>query len=222
MEEFAEILFRTLDKLAAATSSTGEDGAELRHKIGIMRTDFINMINAGTFADQLLALFSLAIKSNVSLHGLATVRESLFAEVPEVTVPENQISEALITSAIIFCLSTETRIVVTITFTSRDDVEKMMATYKTAFDTARELAVEDKESGAYETLTFMAGSLTQHLATVARPLPRMVRFLMSKSLPALTLSNRLYYDADRWEELIEENKTIHPAFCQRDLRGLSS
>lgn len=222
MKEFAEILMRLLDKLVAATASTGEEGAELRHKIGIMRTDFIKMINAGTFADQLLALFTLAIASKVSLHGLATVREGLFAEVPEEQTPEQQIGEALITSAIIFCLATETRVIVKITFTSRDDVEKMMTAYKLAFDTARELAVEDKESGAYETLTFMAGSLTQHLATAARPLPRMVKFALPKSFPALTLSNRIYYDANRWEEIINENKIVHPAFCIREIRGLSA
>jgi prophage DNA circulation protein len=217
MDEFEQILMRLLDNLSAATASSGEQGAELRRKIGVMRVDFMKMINAGTFANELLTIFSLAIEANIALHGLVSVRNGLFAE-----APQEQIAKALVTSSIIFCLSTETRIIVAVEFTSRDDVEVMMERMKTAFETARELAVEDKESGAYETLTYMSGSLTNHLATTARPLPRMMKFTVGMPLPALTLSNRIYYDATRWEEIVQENKTIHPAFCQREIRGLSA
>jgi prophage DNA circulation protein len=217
MDEFEQILTRLLDNLSAATASSGEQGAELRRRIGVMRADFMKQVNSGTFANELLTIFTLSQSANVALHGLVTVHDDLFAE-----TPQDQIAKALVTSSIIFCLSTETRIIVAMEFTSRDDVEAMMVRMKDAFEIARELAVEDKESGAYETLTYMSGSLTNHLATTARPLPRMITFTVGKPLPALTLSNRIYYDATRWEEIVEENKTIHPAFCQRTIRGLSA
>lgn len=217
MDEFEQILTRLLDNLSAATASSGERGAELRRKIGIMRVDFMKQVNAGIFANELLTIFSLAAEANTALHGMVSVRNSLFAE-----TPQDQIAKALVTSSIILCLSAETRLIVAIEFTSRDDVEVMMARMKDAFEIARELAVEDKESGAYETLTYMGGSLTNHLANTARPLPRMINFTVSKPLPALALSNRLYFDANRWEEIVAENKIIHPAFCIRELRGLSA
>jgi prophage DNA circulation protein len=49
----------------------------------------------------------------------------------------------------------------------------------------------------------------------------MVDFSMSMSYPAVALSQRIYYDASRWEELIAENRTIHPLFMRRSVRGLS-
>jgi prophage DNA circulation protein len=45
---------------------------------------------------------------------------------------------------------------------------------------------------------------------------------MSVHYPAHALSNRIYGDGSRGEELIAENKTVHPAFMQRDVIALSS
>jgi len=45
---------------------------------------------------------------------------------------------------------------------------------------------------------------------------------LTASLPALTLSQQIYYIADRSDEIIDENKIIHPAFCLREIRGLSA
>ena len=41
-------------------------------------------------------------------------------------------------------------------------------------------------------------------------------------MPALTLANRIYADAGRADELVAENKIIHPAFCPREGRALSA
>jgi hypothetical protein len=49
------------------------------------------------------------------------------------------------------------------------------------------------DSATYQALTFLAGALTNHLATTAQPLPRMVQFHLKKNFPALKLSHRLYY-----------------------------
>jgi prophage DNA circulation protein len=52
-------------------------------------------------------------------------------------------------------------------------------------------------------------------------LPRMVSYQLPASLPALTVANLLYGDGARFDELIAENGTVHPAFMQRDLVALS-
>jgi prophage DNA circulation protein len=44
---------------------------------------------------------------------------------------------------------------------------------------------------------------------------------MAINYPALALSNRIYADGSRSEELIAENQTVHPAFMQRDIIALS-
>jgi hypothetical protein len=216
--EIDAILTRTLDNLSkAASSQTGLEGATLRQKIGIVRANFVALLAAGEFGSALLACFTAAREANVTLHSLAMVRQGLFAETPVGTI-----AKAIVQSAIVFCLAQESRMIAAIEFTSRDDVDVMMTKMRLAFDTAREIAADAIDSDCYQKLTYLAGALTNHLATEARPLPKMVSFKVAKSLPALALSMRLYYKTDRWEELMLENKTVNPVFMQREVRGLSA
>lgn len=216
--EVEGVVNRLLDNLSLAISSkTGREGAAMRRQIGEVRANFAAFIKAGTFAAELLDCFEAAYTANVKLAALTIVRNGLFAE-----TPVGEIGAAIVQMAIGFCLSTESRLIVLLEFNSRVDVELMMATMKAAFDTARERAADSSDSTFYKDLTYLAGALTNHLATVARPMPRMISFQLPATMPALAVSNRVYYTADRWEEIVAENKTIHPAFCQRDIRGLSS
>jgi prophage DNA circulation protein len=41
-------------------------------------------------------------------------------------------------------------------------------------------------------------------------------------MPSVALAHRLYADASRADELRNENKIVHPAFCLRDGRALSA
>jgi len=71
-------------------------------------------------------------------------------------------------------------------------------------------------------LITLGGSLISNLSTVARPLPRMITFDLATTYPALALSQRVYYVANRSDEIVDENKIVHPAFCPKEIRGLSS
>ena len=53
-------------------------------------------------------------------------------------------------------------------------------------------------------------------------LPRMVSYAVGAVMPALTPANCIYADAGRVDELVAENKIIHPAFCPREGRALSA
>jgi hypothetical protein len=215
--EIEAVLFRLLDNLSLTISSrTGRAGADLRRQIGRVHDGYTDLIASGGFGIALLTCFRLAQDANVGLSGLAYVRKQLYKE-----TPSGAITTSMVLSAITFCLSVESRIIVGMEFTSRDDVEKMMATMKVAFDTARDMAADAIDSSVYRTLTQLAGALTNHLATTARPLPRMVKFSLAKNFPALKLSQRLYYNADRAEELVAENSIVHPAFCLREIKGLN-
>lgn len=215
--ELTEVINRLLDNLSATVSSkTGRKGVILRQKIGDLRANFLEDLRTEIFATKLLACFQSASDAGVKLSSLVNVHRKLFEE-----KPIGDISVSIVQIATAFCLAAESRIITKIEFTSRDDVELMIKTMKLAFDNARDLAADAIDSFSYQTLTILAGALTNHLATIARPLPRMITFKMSTSMPALALSNRIYYTANRSEELTLENKIIHPAFCLRELRGLS-
>jgi prophage DNA circulation protein len=166
--------------------------------------------------EKLLACFTTAREAPVKLESLEAVHLAMFDE-----APVGDISIAIVQAAITFCLSAEARLVIAIGFTSRDDVENMIGRMRVAFDEARELAADANDSSNYQALTALAGSVIAHLSDIARPLARMVTFRMKKNIPALTAAQRLYYDPTRWEEIVAENKTFHPAFVQREIRGLS-
>lgn len=217
MDEIEAIIERLLDNLSLSISSqTGHEGMAMRHQIGRVRAAFDSMLYEGEFGTELLDCFTKAYEAKVKLPALFHVHEQLFAE-----DPSGEIATMIVQSAVAFCLATESRLITEMTFTSRDDVEAMIRKMKTAFDTARELAADAQDSSTYQKLTYLAGALTQHLATTARPLPRMIKFAVAVPLPALSLANRLYYDPARWNELVDENKIIHPLFCGQEIVGLA-
>lgn len=215
--ELAEVINRLLDNMSLlVTSQTGREGVQLRHQIGNIRSNYYTMIVGGTFSTELQACFKSAQQANAKLATFFIVHQGLFEE-----VPVGEFSAAVVQMAIIFCLSTESRIIATLKFTSRDDVELMLGKMRDIFDTARVLAADAPDTSAYQKLTLLAGSLIDHLSNVSRPLPRMIKFSLSASLPSLTLSQLLYYTAERSDEIVDENKIVHPAFCTREIRGLS-
>jgi len=216
-DEIDGVVNRMLDALSSsAPSRTGTEGISLRSKIGDMRANYFEYLRVGTFAANLLDCFTTAREANVKLSGLIIVHQTLFDE--ELI---GSISIEIVQVAIVFCLAAESRMIAELVFVSRDDVEIMMNRMKIVFDTARNLAADMLDSSAYQKLTALAGALTNHLANASRPLPRMLTFELAIVLPALALSQRVYYNAERWEELMNENKIVHPAFSPRSIRGLS-
>lgn len=217
-KEITAVVDRLLNNLSNMISSqSGQTGYTLRRQIGDMRAYSFVYLEAGTFGQELLKCFSIAREGNVKLANFVKVRENLFAE-----NPVGPISNSIVQAAIGFCLSAESKLITAIEFSRRDDVELMIKTMRIAFDRARELAADATDSTGYQALTFLAGSLTNHLANTALKLPRLVKFELPISLPVLAASQRVYYSAERWEELVAENRIIHPAFSPKSFRGLST
>lgn len=219
-KEISALVNRLLDNLSLTVESqTGRAGIVVRQKIGDLRASFMDRLADETFAAELLACFTAAREANARLAAFGNVREALFVDAE---ASPGDVCSAIIQTGIGFCLSAEAQLATAVEFNSRDDVDEMIKRMKDAFDTARELAADAYDSFTYQQLTYLAGAVTAHLASVARPLPRMVTFKMAEMMPALSLGNRLYYDTSRWEEIVQENKVVHPAFCPRELRGLAS
>lgn len=216
--EIEGVVTRLLDLMSATVSSkSGRDSAALRNAIGDMRANFMLYLAQGTFADNLLECFTVIVNMGGELPRLAAVHQQLFLE-----EPVGQTTGTVVQLAISLCLAAESQVILSIEFTSRDEVDELLKRTREAFDTARELSADSSDPSFYKTLTSLAGSVTRYLADTARPLSRIVTFVLPDTMPALALSNRIYYDPARWEEIIEENKTVHPAFCQREIRGLAT
>ncbi len=216
-KEIVAVVGRLLDNLSGMISSqSGVTGYTLRREVGDMRAFTFQYLEAGTFGVHLLNCFTIAREGSTKLAAFVKVRENLFTE-----NPTGEICNNIVQAAISFCLSAESRIISGMEFTRRDDVELMIKVMRIAFDQARELAADNIDSTAYQSLTFLAGALTSHLANTALKLPRLVEFEMPISFPILVVSQRVYQSGERWEELINENQIIHPAFSPRSLKGLN-
>lgn len=216
-QELEEVIGRWADNMLFTVSSqTGELGAELRRQIGDVRANLISMVVDETLPDKLLGCYQAANLARVKLPALVNVRNKLWQE-----NAQGNLAKAVVQSLIVMCLSAESRIIITMTFKSRDDIEVMMGKMKVAFDTAKEMAADQMDSISYQKLTYLAGSVARYLSVTAKPLPRMVNIRLTRPMPALTASQLIYRQAGRWEELVDENKVVHPAFCRVHLRGLS-
>jgi prophage DNA circulation protein len=121
-----------------------------------------------------------------------------------------------------FSLVMQARIIATMTFVSREDVDAMMLTMNAVFEPAEEFAADATDDpSVFQSMVALHSAVTRNLIALARPLPRVIQYRFTERMPSLVLANRIYADARRADELRMENKTVHPAFMQSSGRCLS-
>jgi prophage DNA circulation protein len=215
-DEAVAIIDRMLTALMDGMPITGRPGSDLRKLVGALKANSAAAINNGTVGTQLQACFDTALAAGATLPNMDNVRIAMLKETPQYFI-----GAAMACAGVIFSLVEQTRMITAMTFASRSDVEVMLTKMSDIFDEAK-LAMSNMISGTnYEYLVALSAALIQHLAATERMLPRMVSYQLPASLPALNVANLLYGDGARFDELIAENKTVHPAFMQRDLVALS-
>jgi prophage DNA circulation protein len=208
-KEAAELSERTLKLMLAVSPTKGRAGADLRTAIG----DFIAHAETLFYNDEagqpLDEIFELARLVGITQAQLADVRTTTGEEKPAT------VGGALIKNALIhFSLATEGRIIASMAFRSRNDVDKLKNQMNVIFAAMEEIAADDMAQMTYQALINLHAAVTFYLIEMARPLPRMVRYRFNSSQPTLVTAYKLYADAARGDQLRAENKTIHPAFLQ--------
>jgi prophage DNA circulation protein len=106
-------------------------------------------------------------------------------------------------------------------FGSRNEVDILMDAVSVVIENVKLNKADSFAAVDYQGFISTAALLIAHLSYAERQLPRVVQYNMAINYPALALSNRIYADGSRSEELIAENQTVHPAFMQRDIIALS-
>jgi len=216
-EALLGIIDRMLTNLLASITIKNSDSAKLRAQIGALRVDAIVDVSEGVFLDQLGVCFDAAYVLPVALSGLTKLHDDLLKE-----TATGEYTDNIVGCSLVICMATESKLISGLVFKSLDDANATMQTMTQAFSSVGERVVEFDDPSIYLALIKLQASVTAHLASTARPLPRIVTFDLPTGLPALALSNRIYYDPSRWEEIVDENKIVHPAFCPREIRGLAS
>jgi hypothetical protein len=217
IDEIAGIVKRTTANLLSFTAMVGRSGVELRYAVGDLNAHVSTYLTDGSFADRLRNCFRLATDAGISLNWMDKVLDGLVKEKPSTVI-----STSVVQNALIMAMAQDGRIIAATIYQSRDDIDVTMRRMKEWFDILREIFADTMSGPGYEAFITLTAAITRHLTESARPLPRMLRYDLAASLPGLAISQYIYGEGGRAEEISAENKTVHPLFCQRTLRALSA
>lgn len=205
--------------LHALQGITGMDGAQAKYLIGALAANGREELAAGgnQFWVDLGACFEAAQKAGANYLLMDQVRASA-----EALLPTGTAGIAVKNFAVRMSLVELARILAATTFKSRDEIDTYFDQINAAFERAEVIAADNMDNVAYRLLINLHAAVSNDLANRSRPLARMITYSFPSSLPSLALAQRLYADPTRADELIGENKPIHPLFMSPTGKALSS
>jgi prophage DNA circulation protein len=216
-EEAARLVIGVIkDLLNNATIDAGRSGSMVRLAAGDLIADGEMLIENAAIAAPLAALFDLIRLAGATVDEFDLVRRHAVAVVATYNAALS-VQNSVIRFALVQCA----RILAATTMTSRPQVDGYLDKMNAAFDQAETVAGNSLEQAAYRSIIALHAAVTFDLTTRARPLPQMVAYDFARPTPALWIAQRLYADAARCGELVDENKPVHPAFMQMPIRALS-
>jgi hypothetical protein len=215
--EAAEIVNRMMVNLATCIPSRGRPGSDARVAIGYVRANALTLLTNDAIGPPLDAAFDTTYEAGATLVQIEAVRVEVGKEQP-VTLGAVLVTQA----GINLCLATEGRIISGMTFVSRQDVEVIKQSMILPFGDAEEKAADEMDAMMFQALIGLHATITNHLVTTAMPLPRMIGYRFFEPIPSLVMAYRLYNDASRADDVRDENKVVHPAFCPMTGLALSA
>ncbi|WP_233854180.1 DNA circularization protein [Paraburkholderia sp. HD33-4] len=96
---------------------------------------------------------------------------------------------------------------------SYDDAQQLRSTVSQALDTEIVNASAAGDDATYQALQALQTAVVQDLVTRGNTLATMQTVTFGASLPVLVLSQRLYQDVSRYDELVHEINPVNPAFA---------
>jgi hypothetical protein len=202
--------------LGTSSDQQGRSGSDLRRACGDVLANGQSYIVHNTIGPALNGCFIQARLTGATLDEFNNIR----AEIDAVATV-SQVAIMIQQTCVAFCLQQMAQVLVTITFTSREDVDRVRVLLVAAFAAAEETAADEMASAIYRSLISLDAAIMFFLYDTARPLPQILDFQFAAIRPTLIQSYRLYSDASRADELRNENKVVHPAFSPRIGRALS-
>lgn len=199
-------------------------GSKLVNAVGLLQTNAAEEINAipdhastsNQFWIDMATCFDDTLATGVTYAEMDVIRLSILSLTP-LGVP----GIAVRNFASRMALVEQARIIAATTFVSRQDVDSVIRKVQVSFNDAEEIAANNLDNVAYVALTTLHAAVINDLSTRARPLPRLVNYNYQTVHSALWIAQNLYQDPSRFQELIDENKPIHPLFMPTSGRALS-
>jgi len=208
-QEANTIVQKVLDDLAVCIPQSGDQGVTARTAIGDLKAQAYLLLRQDLIGPPLLDCFEQVRAAGASRGQLDWVR----TQVSSIATPVQLGGALMQNSCIQLCLAMEADIIENMVFTSYQDVQILIQSLTQPFEDAIEIAADEMDQMTFQGLINLAAAVVNYLVTTARPLPRLVQYEFAAVLPTLVIAYRLYADAGRADEVRDENKIIHPAFC---------
>jgi hypothetical protein len=202
------IVQRTLSNLLRIIVGTGGVAVQAKMVIGFVSANAMSLLCSDQLGMPLDYCFDLVRQSGCTLPQMEEVRVLLDVETPA-SLGATMVRDR----SILFTLAQEGKIISRMTFSSRQDVDALIKAIQVPFNTAEEVVADTMAGADYIALVELRAAIVNYLVATARPLPSMLSYQFANSLPSLIISQRLYGDASRYDEIRTENKIVHPAFC---------
>jgi hypothetical protein len=220
VDKIEEIVEKTTNQLLKAVPP--RPSQKLRYSVGDIQAHCGLYIADGTFGERLKEVYKLAQQSGIEISWFNWILDYIADEFGGEVEDLELSAISVLQSTILFVMAQEGRIVAGTVYTSRDDVDAAMKSFEGYFERIKHAVADNLSGPGYEALLTVMAGITRYLTDVARPLPRMVNFELPETFPCLAVSQRVYGNGSRSEEIAAENHVIHPAFCRRQLRVLSA
>jgi prophage DNA circulation protein len=216
-DEAAVLVDTILENLIGFVPAKGRAGSDARATINDTRVNAKKLLIADMLGPPFNECFDLALTAGTTLQQFGALYAFIVAQ------PVTLLGAALVRDAAIrLTLAMEGRAIAAMDFVSRQDVAQVKAAIQQPFQDAEEIAADSMDQMTFQALIGLHGAITNHLVETARPLPRMLGYHFNEPLPSLVMAYKLYGDASRADEMRDENKIVHPAFCPIDGQALSS
>jgi prophage DNA circulation protein len=211
------IVQRMLLNLSGIIIGTGNAAVQAKMAIGWLQSNALIQLYYDQIGVPLDYCFDQVRQTGCSLPQMETVRLALVAENPQ-SLGATMIRDRSIHLA----FAQEGKIISTMVFTSRQDVDALIQAIQIPFNESEEVTADTMSGADYIALIELRAAIVDYLVSTARPLPSMLTYQFAQSLPSLIISQRLYGDASRYDEIRQENKVVHPAFCPLIGQALSA
>lgn len=218
LAEAVGVLNRALDALVAAVPgrTVGRLAWDFRHAVGVIRADAQTLINDGSLGPKATEAWELARKAGASFYSLMTARSLMIAETP-MFVPAEAVSHLTVQLTLIQMAT----ICGLTTYDSRDEALIALNLIAVVFGEAEEDVADEHDASMYRSLVTLRAATVRDLAERCRQLPRVVPYSYPSSMPGLWIAHKIYQDGARSEQLLKENKWVHPLFATPDGVALS-
>lgn len=170
-------------------------------------------------ADVVNAILNSAGSVNDRISALEKLASSISTEYQQ-SDSSKALSATMNTLIVVLCTGAMASVAADSSPASTDEAEEIIQRVSVQLDAALVLAADRADDDMYNALLSVRSAFLSTMSDRSSGLSELIQVTTAQPLPALTLANRLYQDATRTDELVQEARVPHPAFMPTIMKVL--